>query len=85
MPDMGSLPPMQLPKSGPILGSGSSQDAQNFVHELLDQNKNNATWRLKIEVVNNMINKYKGGNGFPAFRTEGLAILSAYLYFINSG
>ena len=30
--------------------------------------------------------KYKGGeNGFPAFRTEGLAILSAYLYFINSG
>lgn len=50
-------------------------------------NSKNVTWRTKLEVVNNLVQKYKNpaGSGFPAFRTEGLAILSAYLYFINSG
>ena len=56
------------------------------MNELLDMNSKNITWRTKLEVVNNLIEKYKGGNaGFPSFGTEGLAILSAYLYFINTG
>lgn len=50
-------------------------------------NSKNITWRTKLEVVNNLIEKYKGGGhaGFPCFGTEGLAILAAYLYFINTG
>lgn len=44
------------------------------------------TWKLKLEFVNNLMYKYKDDiNSFPTFRTEGLAILSAFLYFINTG
>ena len=49
-------------------------------------NKSNITWKSKLEFVNHLMHKYKDDiQSFPTFRTEGLAILAAYLYFINTG
>ena len=40
------------------------------------------TWKQKLELTNNLVDKYKLKS---EFKTSGLAILAAYLYFINSG
>ena len=53
--------------------------------QVLDKNASSVTWKAKLEVVNNLIYQYKDDKSFPTFKTEGLAILAAYLYFINSG
>ena len=65
---------------------GCSPKAGQFVDEVLDLNSKMITWKLKLEFVNNLMYKYKDEiQEFPTFRTEGLAILSAFLYFINTG
>jgi hypothetical protein len=39
------------------------------------------TWKEKLEVVSEIVEEYKGRQGFNG---DGLAIIAAYLYFINS-
>lgn len=60
-------------------------DMAFFIDEILELNSKNVTWKSKLELTNNLIFKYCEGDSFPSFRMEGLAILSAYLYFINTG
>ena len=56
------------------------------MNEIIDLNSKNVTWKSKLEFVNHLLYKYKDDwNAFPTFRTEGLAIVSAFLYFINTG
>ena len=46
----------------------------------------NKTWLSKLDFVSNLMEKYKDDvEEFPTFKSEGLAIISAYLYFINTG
>lgn len=69
-----------------VSGAGSSQEAQNFIREVLEGNHHNVTWHKKLEMCKNLMYKYKDDlNSFSTFRTEGLALISAYLYFINTG
>lgn len=56
-----------------------------FINEILDLNSKNVTWKSKLEFTNNLIYKYCENDSFPTFRMEGLAILAAFLYFINTG
>lgn len=67
------------------VGGGNSDQSKKFIKELLDKNASSVTWKAKLEVANNLIYQHKDDENFPTFKTEGLAILSAYLYFINSG
>jgi hypothetical protein len=39
------------------------------------------TWKQKLEVAAKVVQEYKGRDGFKG---DGLALLAAYLYFINS-
>ena len=54
--------------------------------EVLKLNSENPTWKQKLEFVNSLLIQYKDDSKkFPKFKTEGLAILSAFLFFINTG
>ena len=72
---------LQMPK----LDGNSSGEARKFLKNLLDANASSVTWKSKLETVNRLIEQNKAGSDFASFHTEGLAILAAYLYFINSG
>ena len=64
----------------------SSPRVEQFVDELVELDSENKTWLKKLEFVSNLMEKYKDEvKEFPTFKSEGIAILSAYLYFINTG
>lgn len=65
--------------------SGKGNDIGFFVSEILEGNSRSVTWKSKLELTNNLVNKYKQNHDFPNFRMDGLAVLAAYLYFINTG
>ncbi|CDW77583.1 water chloroplastic-like [Stylonychia lemnae] len=54
---------------------------RDIIEELKGLNAEKGTWKQKLEIVAQLVDKFKGYSNFP---TEGLAILSAYLYFVNS-
>ena len=60
-------------------------DMGHFINEIIDLNSKNVTWKSKLEFTNNLVIKYQNDQNFSNFRTEGLAILAAFHYFINSG
>jgi hypothetical protein len=47
----------------------------------LELNATHNTWKEKLEVVSKVVAEYKSR---PGFTSDGLALLAAYLYFINS-
>jgi phosphoglucan,water dikinase len=47
----------------------------------LELNETHRTWKEKLEVVSKIVLEYKMR---PGFTSDGLALLSAYLYFINT-
>eukprot|EP00347_Sterkiella_histriomuscorum_P002420 403368223 len=55
--------------------------AQDIISQLQSLNAEKGTWKQKLEIVAQLVEKYKEFKNFP---TEGLAILAAYLYFVNS-
>lgn len=52
-----------------------------MIRDLVTLNAEKGTWKQKLEVVAQLLSTYKT---FEGFHTEGLAILAAYLYFVNS-
>jgi phosphoglucan,water dikinase len=60
-------------------------DLSFFIQEVVDLNSKMVTWKAKLEFTSNLIHKYKQSEAFPSFRMDGLAILAAYHYFINTG
>jgi hypothetical protein len=59
----------------------TSASIQEVILKLKELDSTHRTWKEKLEVVWEVVNLYKGDKQFAS---HGLALVAAYLYFINS-
>ena len=55
-----------------------SNDDEKLINYFLDQDATNNTWKKKLEFINELVNKKK------TFSNKLLALISSYLFFINT-
>ena len=55
--------------------------SENLIKKILELDHSHKTWKEKLEVVAEVVTLYKASKNFSR---DGLALLAAYLYFINS-
>jgi hypothetical protein len=60
---------------------GPKISSQEVITKIMELNATHQTWKQKLEVVSKVVQEYKVRDGFKG---DGLALLAAYLYFINS-
>ena len=54
----------------------------SLIDQLVELNRSKPSWKQKLEVVDHLVSTNKNK---PEFRSKGLALIAAYLYFIASG
>jgi hypothetical protein len=64
-----------------IATTGTRISSEEITKKILELNATHNTWKEKLEVVSKVVAEYKLR---PGFTSDGLALLAAYLYFINS-
>ena len=58
------------------------QETRQLIERIVQENSQSPSWRQKLEIAANIANEHKEQEWF---KSEGLATISAFLYFITTG
>jgi len=58
------------------------EETKDLVQRIVQENSVSPSWRQKLEIAANIADQFKSQDWF---KSEGLAAISAFLYFISSG